>query len=302
MFRFKEITLQDKEVFSSYIFPGNRRNCDLAFSNLYCWSFLFNTRFTIYNGFLVFKFWIASKPIYMLPIGVGDWEDVLCRLAADAHSENKHFRMAGVCLDVKEKLEVDMPGRFSFASDRNYADYLYLREDLAGLRGKRFQPKRNHINKFEKEYPSFVYTPLTCDNFQDCLDLEGEWQKINSIHRNEVANNECRSIRYALENFVALGLTGGAIYVNNKIVAFTYGSPINKDTFNVHVEKADIRINGIYSAINYEFAKRIPERYYYVNREEDLGIEGLRKAKLSYHPVVVLEKFTARLTDEVVSE
>ena len=102
---------------------------------------------------------------------------------------------------------------------------------------------------------------------------------------------------YALHNFEALGLTGGILHVIGKFGAFTFGMPINHETFGVHVEKADTSIEGAYAMINYEFANRIPEQYIYINREEDLGIEGLRKAKLSYQPATILEKYMACLKE-----
>ena len=126
-------------------------------------------------------------------------------------------------------------------------------------------------------------------------DLEAEWCKVNNCDQQEGTGNERRALVYALHNFEVLGLTGGILRVNGKIVAFTFGMPINHETFGVHVEKADTTIDGAYAMINYEFANRIPEQYIYINREEDLGIEGLRKAKLSYQPVTILEKYMACL-------
>jgi hypothetical protein len=123
--------------------------------------------------------------------------------------------------------------------------------------------------------------------------LEDEWCKNNGCICDEDLLNERRAMIYALQHLDQLDITGGAIRVDGEIVAFSFGSPINKNTFGIHVEKADIRIEGIYSVINQLFASHIPEQYVYVNREEDLGVEGLRKAKLSYHPVILLEKNVA---------
>ena len=138
---------------------------------------------------------------------------------------------------------------------------------------------------------------ITPDRIQECLDLEAEWCKVNNCDQQEGTGNERRALIYALHNFEALGLTGGILHVNGKIVAFTFGMPINHETFGVHVEKADTSIEGAYAMINYEFANRIPEQYIYINREEDLGIEGLRKAKLSYQPATILEKYMACLKE-----
>ena len=204
--------------------------------------------------------------------------------------------MLGVCSGMCEELKEIMPDRFHFEADRDYTDYLYLRTDLATLAGKKFQSKRNHVNKFRKTY-NYEYVPLTPDRIPECMELEAEWCKMNNCNQHEGTGNERRALIYALQNFDALGLTGGILHVDGKIAAFTFGMPINEDTFGVHVEKADTRIDGAYAMINYEFANHIPEQYTYLNREEDLGIEGLRKAKLSYQPTILLEKYMAFLKD-----
>jgi hypothetical protein len=123
--------------------------------------------------------------------------------------------------------------------------------------------------------------------------LEAEWCKANDCDKQDGTGNERQAIVFALEHFEELGLSGGILYANDKIVAFTFGMPINKETFGVHVEKADTTVEGAYAMINFEFANHIPETFTYINREEDLGIEGLRKAKLSYQPETILEKFVA---------
>lgn len=232
-----------------------------------------------------------------MPVGTGDLKAVLWELIEDARKENQHFCMLGVCSNMRTDLEAILPEQFTFTEDRDYADYIYLRSDLSTLKGKKFQAKRNHINRFRNTYPDYEYTPITPDRIQECLDLEAEWCKVNNCDQQEGTGNERRALIYALHNFETLGLTGGILHVNGKIVAFTFGMPINHETFGVHVEKADTSIEGAYAMINYEFANRIPEQYIYINREEDLGIEGLRKAKLSYQPATILEKYMACLKE-----
>ncbi|HJD77147.1 hypothetical protein GGR06_003463 [Bacteroides reticulotermitis] len=295
MIDFKDITLADKDLITSYTMNSSRRNCDLSFSNLCSWRFLYNTKFAIVDNFLVFKFWAEDKLAYMMPVGTGNPKDVLQKLINDATEENQPFCILGVCTGMRNELEDTMPEQFQFTADRDYADYIYLRSDLATLKGKKFQAKRNHINRFRNSYPNYEYTPITPDRIKECMELEAEWCKVNNCDQQEGTGNERRALIYALHNFEALGLTGGILHVDGKIVAFTFGMPINKDTFGVHVEKADTSIDGAYAMINYEFSSRIPEQYTYINREEDLGIEGLRKAKLSYQPTIILEKYMACL-------
>ena len=301
MISFKDIELKDKDLITSYTMKSPRRNCDLSFSNLCSWRFLYNTQYAILDGFLILKFWAEDKLVYMMPIGNGDLKKVLDAMIEDSKYEKEQFCMLGVCSGMCEELKEIMPDRFHFEADRDYTDYLYLRTDLATLAGKKFQSKRNHVNKFRKTY-NYKYVPLTPDRIPECMELEAEWCKMNNCNQHEGTGNERRALIYALQNFDALGLTGGILHVDGKIAAFTFGMPINEDTFGVHVEKADTRIDGAYAMINYEFANHIPEQYTYLNREEDLGIEGLRKAKLSYQPTILLEKYMAFLKDEPLEQ
>ena len=300
MIAFRDITIQDKDTITAYTMNSCRRNCDLSFSNLCSWRFLYHTKFAIINNFLVFKFWAGDELAYMMPVGEGNLEEVLNELIEDARQEGEPFCMLGVCSCMREDLEAIMPGQFGFTVDRDYADYIYLRSDLATLKGKKFQSKRNHINKFRNTYPDYKYSPITKDRIQECLELEAKWCKANDCDQQEGTGNERRALIYALNHFEELGLTGGILHVNGQIVAFTFGMPINRETFGVHVEKADTSIDGAYAMINYEFANHIPEQYIYINREEDLGIEGLRKAKLSYHPETILEKYMGCLKEQPV--
>ena len=298
MIAFKDITLQDKDSITAYTMNSCRRNCDLSFSNLCSWRFLYDTKFAFIDDFLVFKFWAGGELAYMMPVGTGNPEKAVKALIEDARQEGQSFCMLGACSCMREELENMMPGQFTFTADRDYADYIYLRTDLATLVGKKFQSKRNHINKFRNTYPNHEYTAITPDRIQECLDLEAEWCKVNHCDQQEGTGNERRALIYALHHFEELGLTGGILRVDGKIVAFTFGMPINKETFGVHVEKADTRIDGAYAMINYEFANRVPEQYIYLNREEDLGLEGLRKAKLSYQPETILEKYMVCLQEQ----
>lgn len=297
MIAFKDIELQDKELISRHTLNSPRRNCDLSFSNLCSWRFLYRTKFAVQDGFLLLKFRMEGKPVYMMPVGAGDLRKALDVLAADAREESVPLCLAGVCQEACGELEAAMPGRFLFTADRNYADYVYLRNDLATLAGKKLQAKRNHVNRFKKNC-RYEYAPITPDRIDECIRLEAEWCKTNGCGEREGTGNERRALLYALRHFDALGLTGGILHADGKVAAFTFGMPINQDTFGVHVEKADTAIDGAYAMINHEFARRIPEQYTYINREEDLGIEGLRKAKLSYRPAFLLEKYTACLKEQ----
>lgn len=291
---FKPITIDDKEVITSFTLPSPLRNCDLAFSNMCSWRFLYLSEYAVYKNFLLIRFYIEEKNkkriAYMRPIGNGDFRDALLQLEEDSWQHGHPLLMLGVTPISKDLLEEAFPGEFTYIPERDYFDYIYLREDLATLKGKKFQAKRNHVNKFKKQY-AYEYEPLTEELVPECLDFEAKWYKANRTDDDqEELTDERKSMIFALNHFKELNLLGGAIRIDHKLVAFTFGSPINQDTFGVHVEKADTDYDGAYSIINQEFASRIPEQYVYVNREEDLGIPGLRKAKLSYNPTILLPK------------
>lgn len=291
---FKPITIDDKEVITSFTLPSPLRNCDLAFSNMCSWRFLYQSEYAVYKNFLLIRFYIEEKNrkriAYMRPIGNGDFHDALLQLEEDSWQHGHPLLMLGVTPISKDLLEEAFPGEFSYIPERDYFDYIYLREDLATLKGKKFQAKRNHVNKFKKQY-AYEYEPLTAELVPECLEFEAKWYKANRTDDDqEELTDERKSMIFALNHFKELNLLGGAIRIDHKLVAFTFGSPINQDTFGVHVEKADTGYDGAYSIINQEFASRIPEQYVYVNREEDLGIPGLRKAKLSYNPTILLPK------------
>ena len=292
---FKPITIEDKELITSFIYPHNYRNCDYSFANICSWRFLYDTEFAVVDGFLLIRFWLEdnSRLGYMTPAGIGDLKHALELLEADSLEHGHPLCMLGVTPDAKDILEEALPGGFFYIPERDYFDYIYLREDLALLKGKKFQSKRNHINNFKKRY-EYEYAPITPELIPQCLKLECKWYKANETEDDaEDLNFERISMTYALNHYDELGLLGGALLVDGKVIAFTFGAQINHDTFGVHVEKADVNYEGAYTVINQEFASRLPEEFVYVNREEDLGIPGLRQAKLSYNPVILLEKNAA---------
>ncbi|MDR0757324.1 MAG: phosphatidylglycerol lysyltransferase domain-containing protein [Tannerella sp.] len=294
MLSFKPIDIEDRNIITSCIYPGNCMNCDFSFANMCSWRFVYKSEFAVSDGFLLIRFFAGEKRRgYMYPVGSGDLRHVVGLLEDDARAGGYPLWIFGVTPDAKRELENCLPGEFAYTFDPDYFDYVYLRTDLAALSGKKYQSKRNHVNRFKKQY-RYEYIPITSDVIPLCMNLESKWFQANSAKDDvDGLRLESRSMRFALNHFDELGLTGGAIAVDGEIVAFTYGSPINHCTFGVHVEKANIRYDGVFSLINQEFASHIPEQFIFVNREEDLGIPGLRRAKQSYHPAILLEKNTA---------
>lgn len=293
---FRPITADDADLLRSYTMESKCMNCDMNVANLCSWQFLYHTEYAVVEGFLVLRFVADGHVTYMKPMGKGDLRPVLELLMADARSQGDAFRMACVCPCAQGLMEESMPGAFAYSVNRDRADYLYLREKLVTLSGKKLQPKRNHISKFKRAYPDYEYRPLTEAMVPDCIRLGEEWCRTNDSHMQRAMQAEQRMIDYALHHMEELHIVGGTLWVEGKMVAFTFGARINSEAFDVCVEKADTTYEGAYAMINNEFVSRLPEDITYINREEDLGLEGLRKAKLSYHPDLILDKMTATLT------
>lgn len=310
MIKFKDLATADKDIIQSFTLHGARHNCDLSFANLISWRFNFNTQWAIYKDFLLFRFHTGRHLAYMMPIPKpkADAEgklrvtpedecdpEVIQAIREDSIAMGHPFLMMGVCNYMVDILEKHFPDVFDIKPNRDYADYIYEREKLINLSGKKLQSKRNHINKFKNLYPNYEYKPLTPDLIPECIRLEKQWRDVSKDDGNEndldeSLSGEFRSMIRAFNRWDRLGLIGGTIWVDGNLVAFTYGCPINDNTFDVCVEKADVNYEGAFNIINQEFVKHLPEQYFYINREEDMGEEGLRRAKLSYKPDILLEK------------
>lgn len=309
MIKFKDITEDDKELIQSFTLWGERQNCDLSFSNLISWRFLYNTQFAIVDDYLVFRFYMGHHLAYMMPVPRPKRQEdgtfkvepcdecsvsVIRAIRDDSIAMGHPFLMLGVCNYMRDIIEEHFPDTFDIKPDRDFSDYIYTRDKLINLSGKKLQSKRNHINKFKNLYPDYRYRELTPELIPQCLELERQWRRTSKDDNGDVPDEdlseELRSMTRAFNRWDRLGLVGGTIFVCDKLVAFTFGCPINQCTFDVCVEKADVNYEGAFTIINQEFVKHLPEQYYYINREEDMGDEGLRRAKLSYKPDILLEK------------
>lgn len=292
MIHFRPLTADDIDRIRRYAWNGDRRGCDLSVANLIGWQFLFNTQIAEVEGQLVFRLHFFGDLAYIVP--VIDIE-VIKALMEDSASLGQPFLMSGVTAQMAEALEAAMPGVFDVDQNRDYSDYVYFREKLENLSGKKLQSKRNHINKFLSLYPQYEYKPLTKEMISDCLRLERQWKAgQDDDEQADSQNMELRAMTRVFHRWDQLGMSGGTIWVDGELVAFTYGCPINHDTFDVCVEKANVAYEGAYTIINREFVRHLPDQFIYINREEDMGEEGLRKAKLSYRSDILQEKLLVR--------
>lgn len=290
---FHALSLADCERVSHYTWRAGHPSCDLSFANLYGWQFFYQTEVAEHGGFLFFRFQTDGHLAYMMPLGQGDRQMAVEWIKEDAYRHGVPFLLLGMSRDDAVALRTFEEGDYVLHENRDNADYLYLRTALADLAGKALQPKRNLAHRFRRLYPDYEYRPLTPEWVSLCLQLDEEWMATKGAPAEQRAvQAEAQAMRRMLAAFDELSLQGGALFVGGCLVAFTFGAPVNAETFDVCVEKADRRYEGAYAVINQELARHLPDTFVYVNREEDLGIEGLRKAKLAYHPYRLVEKLS----------
>ncbi|MGN1122774.1 MAG: DUF2156 domain-containing protein, partial [Eubacterium sp.] len=243
------------------------------------------------KGFFMCKWGRGDDIMYSLPIGNGDFKDAVNQLIDDAKTFSIPFRIYGVTEHYKSLLDEYFPDKFSYEYDSAYSDYIYSVEKMSLLSGKKYHSKRNHITNFKKKNPDWSFEKIDNSNIGDCIELHTKW--IKNHQDDEDYSFEFEAVLTAFENYEALGFEGGLIRVDNKAIAYTFGERQSDLLFVTHFEKAPAEIQGAYTVINQEFTKNCLSSYKYVNREEDLGIEGLRKAKQSYNPEILLEKCIA---------
>lgn len=295
--QFKEIELSDKPLIDNCLKGNVLRASEYCFSNLFCWKERFKTEFAVHDGLLFVRFRDnVNKNSYLLPFGKGDLPKAVALIKEDAAAFDNQFQIRGLTPCMCDELENAMPGVFTFKLNRSVSDYIYTSEKLIHLKGKKLQSKRNHINRFKREnkweYKSLTNNP---ELVKSCRGMLHKWMVENAEDKDDSLIYDNIATNLMLENFEYMQLRGGVICVEGKMVAFSIGAPLSADTFVVHVEKAMTeRAHGAYAIINQQFVLHEAAEFTYINREEDMGLEPLRKAKLSYHPDILLEKFVAR--------
>lgn len=291
-FDFKRPQLEDKEVISHYFKHHTSRSCERTFVNVFLWARFYNVTFAVIEDTLVFR--SEDEDSFAFAYPAGEPENVkktLDTLYRYSQERGVSFRLYNVTPDHFEQIEAWYPGRFQIEYNEDIADYVYESEKLCTLAGKKLHGKRNHINKFKSLYEGrWSYETMSDDNLEECFQMALKWRNQNGCDDDPEKNSEMCVTLNSLRLFRELELTGGILRVDGQIVAFTIGEPICSDTFVVHIEKAFPDVQGAYTMINQQFVEHECMDYRYVNREEDTGDEGLRKAKRSYRPVFMVEK------------
>ena len=300
MIEFRTPQLADKVWMDQLLSRSDYRGCEYNFTNLFAWKDAYHHKVARLDDFLVVHLCGGLGCSFLYPAGSGDRRAVIEALRADAEEHGQPLRLVCLTREQTQELEELFPGRFRFESDRDGWDYLYEIDRLADLGGKKLHGKRNHINRFVENNPTWVYEPITPDSLNECLEMDKEWYRRSMIREGAVEErdlgDEGRALRLAIEHYHDLGLEGGLIRVYGEVVAFTMGDMLSSDTYDVHFEKAYGELQGAYAMINREFARWVREHHpnvRYLNREDDMGVEGLRKAKESYYPDLMVEKYSA---------
>ncbi|MBO4814749.1 MAG: DUF2156 domain-containing protein [Muribaculaceae bacterium] len=281
---FHPLTLSDREAVQAVSLHAGRRNCNYTFANLVGWQFFFDTEVCVVDDAVVLRYTFKGERVYTVCVAT----DIPIELI-EALLEDSQGKLTIIGLEDSQVLALNhLPSKFTVETEpiRDQYNYIYRRDTLASLRGGHLNAKRNHINRFRAEHPDFEYRPLTPELFDECRHLAEIWRE--EVQASETITAERRVMETIFSHWEALGMMGGSIYVDRTMVAFTYGAAVTTDTFDICVEKADRRVEGAFAIINQQFAQHLPEQYIFLNREEDMGLPGLRKAKLSYHPEILL--------------
>lgn len=282
---FKKATLGDREEIEKYLNMTKKPSLEYSFTTLYLWQEQYGMEFCIEDGFLFIRT-SGKRSMYLFPMGAGDE-----RTAVD-----KIVQKGGVFYSLSreqaEKIDKWYPDRYTFTESRDMGDYVYETQSLATLKGKKLSAKRNHINRFVAENPDWSYEEITKDNIDEIKAMHQEWLSLQDNQKE--LETETVAVKIALSEYFSLGFSGGAIRTGGRIVAFSIGDKLSDSTFLVHIEKAFSAYSGAYQLINREFVQRNCMDFEFVNREDDAGDEGLRKAKLSYRPHHIVTKFLAK--------
>ncbi len=299
---FHEITAADGQWARPRLERAGFRSCEFAFANVYMWSHVYGTEIADYRDFVVARNMGHTHHHFLYPVGGSDLESVIDACLREAQAAGKRPMFYSIPQSELGRIQALFPGKFSFWENRDDQDYLYAAADLRDLQGKSFQKKRNHISRFGKDHPEYRFEPITPENLPEVREFNNRWCRVYGCDADEGLMREHRAIEMVFDHYFELGLVGGLIRTEVGLVAFCYGSKISDEVLGTHVEKAWHDVNGAYPIINREYARAFSGAFQYINREEDLGEEGLRKAKLSYNPAILEKKYYAVLKGDPAAQ
>lgn len=297
MLNLRKIELEDRQWINPILKEHDISGCHENFGNLFAWREINNTKVAKVNEFLVVKQEISDlKDVYLYPMGKGNVKPIIEEIINSADSDR--LLIAGLSREQVNELNELFPGKFIFKEAKMDFDYIYYIEKLVTLKGKKLHRKRNHINIFNRNYPDWSFETISEENKAECIEMNKKWCIESGCADDESLMDENCATKYFFKYFKELELEGGLIRAGGEVVAYTIGEVLSSDTYVIHIEKAFKDVQGAYPMINQQFAAWVQDKHpdlIYINREEDMGVEGLRKAKLSYYPDKMAVKYRARL-------
>lgn len=304
MIAFKRPQLEDQSWIAPIFRASGQRSCEYTFTNLYTWAEAYDEKVALVEGFLVIRT-ESDGGSYSWGIGSGDRRRLMEALYQDSLERGVPFILWGMNREQCGELEEMYPGKFLFEDYRDGSDYCYSIDKLCTLAGKKLHAKRNHIHRFEENFPGWHTEPVTVENLPQCIRLAKDWEKEEAeAGLEDWESREGENALYlSVQHYEELGLEGLILFADescDRPLAFTIGTLISGDTYDVLFEKAYGEVQGAYPMINREFSRWVKEHYpqvAYMNREDDLGEPNLRKAKLSYHPDLMVEKWLVTLKE-----
>lgn len=333
--KFKKIDIDSRNEIIKYLNKENRMSCAYCFTDIFIWKDKYNTEYCIEDNCLYMRQFDADTNMYfyyapivdnslaqveaididngkeqVLKIDIDNegnkceaMNNCISNIIIDSIDNNYQFCFGNISSKFAKFIEEEYSDVFELEHVRDFSDYIYNSIDLINLSGKKFHKKKNLLNKFMREYDGYYeYRDITSNDVKDILEFNKLWCESNLTKDAEDMADETRAIELAMKNFDALDLKGGMLLVDDKIIAYTLGSEINRDTFGIQIEKALSEYSGSYQMINNAFAMNNLKEYKYINREEDLGIDGLRRAKMSYNPVIIEDYIMAKYCREKVTK
>ena len=303
MIDFRRLTLDQKEAYEQILFSVPSRGCEYSFANLCIWG---QQRVAFLHGCAAFFSHFNGRSVYPYPIGSGDRRAVIEAILADAEERGIPCRITGMTDADRQELEDWFPRKFHLRTVRDSFDYVYAIDDLADLRGRKFQKKRNHFNRFRSEHPDYEVVPINACNMGLAQRMVDDWYRIR-MKADPEGDYLLENIAMArgFQNYFGLRMEGILLMDGGEVLAVTMGSRMGRDTFDIHFEKAREDVDGAYNAVNCEFARYLRLKFpdtRFLDREDDMGLEGLRRAKLSYNPHHMLEKHWACLTEDIYGD
>ncbi len=288
---FNKLTIEDYQSIKPYLDDANYYGYNSNFNTFIMWDHAYDSYYHMEENFLIITCCYREHFFVVMPFCKKEHlKEAFEFLLSWSKDSDIPFEMSGVTEEVKEFIQINYPDHFKIIEQRDTFDYIYDANTMRSLAGKKMQKKRNHYNSFISEYEGrFEYKRLERSDFDACKELMIVWE--SNKDDNEFISEEHAGIYYIFDNYERLGFVGSCIYIDNKLEAFTLGSLIYHDTVQIHVEKANYEIRGLFVAIQKMFLEHEFPMIERVNREDDMGIESMRKAKLAYYPIDMIKKY-----------